>query len=85
MHTPNRHDGLPSLIGAQSCVPRQTVSPTDLAVVVVLGLVHELEACIPVGTPGGVTDASAGLWQYRQAEEGGGKASAKAGAEEAAQ
>ena len=38
MHTPNRHDGLPSLIGAQSCVPRQTVSPTDLAVVVVLRL-----------------------------------------------
>ena len=44
--------------------------------VVYYHLVHELETCSPGGTPGGITDASAGLCQYRQAEEGGGKASA---------
>ena len=50
---------------------------------VAVAVVHELETCSPGGTPGGITDASAGSCQYRQAEEGGGKASAKAGAKAA--
>ena len=63
----NRHDGRPGLVGAQLCVPRLTVSATDL--VAVLALADEMDACNP-GVPRGVTDAYAGLCQYRQAEAG---------------